>query len=98
MVLSTPMDEFKAIESEGLTASVKEGKVEGKPILNYIYYSHKKAMEEEKSRDKKIKKARQEIEKLQKRVDKGSFKKGSTIQKMYSATIGVTGKVALSGS
>ncbi len=82
LVLSTPMDEFKEeIELSGLRAVIKKDEVGGKPVLNCIYYNPNKAIEEQKARVKRIKKAHKEIENLQNRVNKGTLKKQTIIQK-----------------
>jgi len=83
LVLSVNEKEFKEkdLKAEGLKVAVKEGKFDEKAILDYIYYNLDKAAQDRRSREKKIKKAKEEIKKLQEKVNKGTFKKALTIKK-----------------
>lgn len=83
LVLSVDEKEFKEedLKTEGLKVAVKEGKFDEKAILNYIHYNQDKANQERKGREKKIRRAKQEIKKLQERVNKGTLKKALTIKK-----------------
>lgn len=83
IILSLEDSEFKPedLEDKGLRVAMRKGELAGKPIVNYIYYNPKKAVQEIKDREKRIRRAKKEIEEIQERVNRGSLKKELTIKK-----------------
>lgn len=82
-ILSIEDSEFKPedlVEKE-LTVAKREGELEGKAICNYIYHNPKKAEQEAKGRDKRIKQAQKEVAIIQEKAKKGTLKNEITIKK-----------------
>lgn len=83
IILSVEDSEFSpgGLEEKGVTVVRREDELAEKPICNYIYYNPKKAEQEAREREKRIKCAQKEIAKIKERVNKGTLKKELTIKK-----------------